>query len=223
MPKILLIEDDLDMVDTIRDYLEFQNYRVESANHGEASLAYLSAYTYDLIVLDVELPGMDGFEICTRFRSMGGTAPIIMVTGRGESIDKCTGFRAGTDDYMIKPVNLEELGLRIKALLRRSYPDTGSHLRIHYLELELDSMRAWKEKEEIKLTGLEFALLEYLMRHPGKVHSPEHLINAVWTSDTLRDPSTVRTIIKKIRDKIDRPGHPSLITSVHGAGYRLEP
>ncbi len=222
MAKILLVEDDADLALTVADVLEWENFRVESLADGEEASRYLETFDYDLIILDVDLPRMSGIEICRRFRAREGKTPVIMLTGRSTMADKSSGFQAGADDYLTKPFLMEELILRIKALLNRASNMSGSILKACDLELEPEKKRVFKGGMQIKLSPIEFAVLEFLLRNRGKVYSGESLLNAVWPADSERTPDTVRTCIKRLRERIDSKGEPSVIKNVHGSGYCIE-
>jgi DNA-binding response OmpR family regulator len=222
MAKILVVEDDPIVASMVADALEFGSHSVEMLTDGLEAQAFLKTYTYDLLILDVELPGMTGFEICRAFRGGGGKAPVLMLTGKSTITDKTDGFEAGADDYLTKPFHVKELLLRVQALLKRASPSSEPVLKASDLVLDPSAFKITKNGGELRLTPVEFALLEFLMRHPGRVFSPEALINSAWPSSSERSPETVRTCVKKLRDKIDTKGLPSIITNAPGVGYKLE-
>ncbi|HMO23852.1 MAG TPA: response regulator transcription factor, partial [Candidatus Melainabacteria bacterium] len=176
----------------------------------------------DVIIMDLTLPKMDGIEVCKNFRQQGGETPILILTGRGTVPDKELGFDAGADDYLTKPFHLKELSARIRALLRRPKDFAGEVLKAGNISLDIGSHTVTKEGKDIHLPRMEFALLEFLMRHKGQVFSAEALLDRVWTGDSDKSPETIRTSVKKLRSKIDTKGEPSLIRNVHGVGYKLE-
>lgn len=222
MAKILIVEDEIDLATPIAQYLGEENHLVEICSNGQDALERLRVYQYDLLILDWMLPGVSGVDICRKFRSQGGDTPILMLTARSEIEEKETGLDAGADDYLTKPFHLKELAARIRALLRR--PGQASNTELVVADLVLDSklVKVTRAGHEIQLLPKEFSLLEFLMRHPSQVFSADHLIDRVWSSDSLAMPETVRTHIKTLRRKIDLPGHPGLIKTVHGVGYKIE-
>lgn len=222
MAKILLVEDDRNLAITVKDWLEFEHHLVEAVEVGTEALELAQSYQYDLIILDIELPKMNGLEVCKNYRQGGGQAPILMLTGRGSIPDKETGLDAGADDYLTKPFHLKELSARVRALLRRPGQVAGNTLKAGNLVLDTTSYKVLKDGQEIHLPRMEFALLEFLMRHQGQVFSTEALLDRVWTSDSEKSPETIRTSVKKLRSKIDTDGQPSIIRNVHGVGYKLE-
>ncbi|MCA9818625.1 MAG: response regulator transcription factor [Cyanobacteriota/Melainabacteria group bacterium] len=222
MAKVLLVEDDRNLAGTVREWLEFEHYLVEWVETGTDALDMMKSYKYDVIIMDLTLPKMDGIEVCKNFRQQGGETPILILTGRGTVPDKELGFDAGADDYLTKPFHLKELSARIRALLRRPKDFAGEVLKAGNIALDIGSHSVTKEGKDIHLPRMEFALLEFLMRHKGQVFSAEALLDRVWTADSDKSPETIRTSVKKLRSKIDTKGEPSLIRNVHGVGYKLE-
>lgn len=222
MAKVLLVEDDRNLAGTVREWLEFEHYLVEWVETGTDALDMMKSYKYDVIIMDLTLPKMDGIEVCKNFRQQGGETPILILTGRGTVPDKELGFDAGADDYLTKPFHLKELSARLRALLRRPKDFAGEVLSAGNISLDIGAHTVTKEGKDIHLPRMEFALLEFLMRHKGQVFSAEALLDRVWTADSDKSPETIRTSVKKLRSKIDTKGEPSLIRNVHGVGYKLE-
>jgi DNA-binding response OmpR family regulator len=222
MAKILVVEDDLGLSRMVRDWLTFEHHLVETADNGREGLDKLNFYEYDAIILDWELPELSGIELCRQYRSRGGTAPVLMLTGKGTISDKESGFDAGADDYLTKPFHMKELSMRLRALLRRATAFTGDVLRVKDIELEPSNHRATRNGADLNLLPKEFALLEFLMRHPNQVFSAEALLSRVWASETDTTVDAVSTCIKRLRKKIDSEDQPSLIRTVHGVGYKLQ-
>jgi DNA-binding response OmpR family regulator len=222
MSKILVVEDETDLADQIRDWLVREQHLVEVVYSGQAALDRLVASKYDAVVLDWMLPGIEGLEVCKRFRAMGGKTPILMLTARSRLDDKETGLDAGADDYLSKPFHLRELSARLRAILRRVSVSSTSLCRIGELEIDMSSRRVMRGQEEIHLEPKEYNLLEFLMRNAKRTFSAEALLSRVWESDSAASPDAIRTYIKALRRKLDTPGRPSIITTVHGVGYRLE-
>lgn len=221
MAKILVVEDDAGIALVVQDTLDFEHHTVEVVSDGTLALEYISQYQYDLIVMDVELPGLSGLEITQRFRAKGGETPILMLTGKSDIEDKMAGFNVGVDDYLTKPFHPTELVARVHAVLKRSSKGVAEKVKIRHLTLDFRAMQAWCGAKEIKLSPLEFSILEFLLAHTGEVFSQDALLARVWPSTSERTAETVRTSISKLRQKIDLPGEPSIIGTVHGLGYRL--
>src|SRR6516162_298730 len=222
MAKVLVVEDEQDLSGPIRDWLTREQHLVELADTGIEAIEKLSVYKFDVIVLDLMIPGITGIEVCKRFRSQGGTTPILMLTAKSAVEEKEAGLDAGADDYLTKPFHLKELSARIRALLRRHTQSTGCELKIGTLCLDILSRKVTMSGKEIHLVPREFSLLEFFMRHPNQVFSAEALLDRVWASDTLASPDTIRTYIKILRKKLGGEGKDSLIRTVHGVGYKLE-
>lgn len=223
MAKILIVEDDPELSGVLQDWLVSEHHVVDTVDDGTEADQLLRHYAFDLVVLDWDLPGMLGVEVCRQFRSRGGSTPILMLTGKGEIKDKTTGLDAGADDYLTKPFHPDELSARVRALLRRPAPVTATNeLKAGDLVLEPGTYRVMRAGKDIRLLPKEFALLEFLMRHPNVVFSAEALIDRVWSSDSDASPDTVRTNIKRLRQKIDTEGQRPMIATVHGVGYKLE-
>ncbi len=223
MSKILIVEDDPELRGRIRDWLVFEHYQVEETDNGARALEILRIAQFDVVVLDWMLPGLTGIEVCQQYRRTGGCAPVLMLTGRKEITEKERGYAAGADDYLTKPFDTRELSLRVRALLRRTPTFAGDVLTAGALSLDPVSHRVTRAGTEIHLQPLEFALLEYLMRHPRHVLSADALLNSVWATESEASVDTLRTYIKTLRKKIDVEGEPSGIRTVHGFGYKFEP
>jgi len=222
MAKILVVEDEQDLSGPVRDWLGREHHLVEVVDNGPDALDRLRIYKYDVVILDLMLPGLSGMEVCRRFRSAGGTTPILMLTAKTTVEDKEAGLDAGADDYLTKPFHLKELSARVRALLRRPAPVSGNVLNVRSLVLDTSACRVTKDGHELHLLPKEFSLLEFLMRHPNQVFSADALLDRVWASDTSALPDTVRTHIKTLRKKIDDEDSPSFIRTIHGVGYKLE-
>jgi len=223
MGRILLVEDDNGLALMVRDWLGFENHVVDHVVDGDEALRSLKTTEYDVVILDLELPDIHGIDILKSFRASGGNTPILILTGKKAINDKLPAFDAGADDYLTKPFHMKELSARVRVLLRRPGPyQPSTKLTIRNIELDPHSHRAWKNGEEIHLQRKEFAVLEFLMRHPNQVFSAEALLGQLWEPTSDASPDTVRTCLKKLRKKIDDSDEGSLIKNVHGVGYRLE-
>ena len=223
MAKILLVDDDKNLCENIRDWFEHKHHSVEFVHDGLDGFFRLQCSKFDLVVLDVNLPGLTGFELSRRFRAAGGKTPIMFLTGQDSLGDKQVGFGCGADDYLVKPFFLEELFLRIQALLRRSSRSSDNILCAGPLKLDIMTFSVYRGDELLNLTRGEFALLEFFMRNPRRVFSQETIVSRVWPTESETSPESVRTFIKRLRRKIDIEGYPSSIRNVHGVGYSFEP
>lgn len=221
--KILVVEDDQGLARMVREWLTFERHLVETSGDGREGLEKLCSFQYDLVVLDWDLPQISGVEICRQFRSRGGNTPILMLTGKDAISDKESGFSAGADDYLTKPFHMKELSLRLKALLRRASPSASDTLKAGDLELDTQQHKVTRAGQEVQLLPKEFALLEFLMRHPGQVFSAEALLIRVWASEVDTSVDAVSTCIKRLRKKIDVEGKDSAVRTIHGVGYKLDP
>ena len=222
---ILVVDDEKLIVKGIKFSLEQDGMKVTTAYDGEEALRYIKEEKFDLIVLDVMLPKIDGLEVCQQTREFS-QIPIIMVTAKGEDMDKIMGLEYGADDYITKPFNILELKARIKAILRRSnthkgiYKDAQNTLQIRNLELEFESRRVFIDGKETNLTAKEFDLLELFMENPGKVYSREKLLDTVWGYDYPGDVRTVDVHVRRLREKIEeKPSDPKYIFTKWGVGY----
>lgn len=222
MAKVLLVEDELDLASLINNWLAREHHLVEVVNDGPTALHRLKVAKYDVIILDVMLPGMSGFDICREFRQSRGTTPILFLTARTSLQDKEMGFLAGADDYLTKPFHLKELEFRVKALLRRGAVSGSNIIQLGDIEIDSDQHRVMKNGQEVHLLPKEFRLLEFFVRHPQRVFSPEELLENVWESDTSAHNDSVRGHITRLRKKLDTPGQPSIIATVYGVGYKLQ-
>ncbi|MGA2967837.1 MAG: response regulator transcription factor [Candidatus Levyibacteriota bacterium] len=221
--KVLIVEDEHKIANLIKQGFEQERLVVDIAYDGTAGYDYASSEPYDAIVLDRLLPGMDGLEICKKLREQGNHIPIIMLTAKGQVLDKVEGLNSGADDYLTKPFAFEELLARLKALGRRPKTTTGNVLQVEDLSLNTDTYEIRRGKDEITLSSKEFALLEYLMRHQNKTLSKEQIMNHVWSYDANILPNTVEVFIGYLRNKIDRPfkDKQKLIHTVRGFGYKI--
>jgi DNA-binding response OmpR family regulator len=223
---ILIVDDEYAVARGIQYALEQEGYQVSVAGSGEEALAMAMELAPDLVVLDVRMPGMDGFETLRRLRAEGSKAPVLMLTARDEEMDKVIGLEMGADDYMTKPFGLRELLSRIKALLRRAYGDladaTGGRLIRHRdLVIDLDRRRVQRGDRRISLTATEFELLRHLASRPGRVFSRRELLELVRDYEALdQDEKTINVHISHLREKLeDDPVDPTFILTVRGAGY----
>ena len=224
--KILIIEDDLALRQTLETALESENYEVLSTSGGEEGYQLAIKENFDLILLDLKLPGMDGFEVCKNLRSKGDPTPIIFLTGeKKEEIDKVLGLELGGDDYMTKPFGTRELLARIKAVLRRAMPVTAEWDEYSFGDVTIDFKKqvAIKRSEELRLTAKELGLLKLLISHEGEVVSRDAILNEVWGYDKFPTTRTVDTFIHNLRQKIeDNPSKPVHLLTIPWSGYRFQ-
>jgi DNA-binding response OmpR family regulator len=220
--NLLVVEDDPRVARLVGRALEEAGHRVELAADGVAALTAAETGAHDLIVLDVMLPEMDGLEVCRQLRRQGLRTPILMLTARDAVSDRVRGLDVGADDYLVKPFALEELLARVRALGRRvGDGDADEVLRVGDLTLDLSSHEARRGGREIPLTAKEFALLRYLMRHPGQVLSKDQITDHVWGYDSEATSNVVEIYVHYLRDKIDRGFPRPLLRTIRGAGYTL--
>lgn len=227
MKKILIIEDDLDIGELQKDYLEINGYVVDLQNSGKEGLNRAFNQDFDLLIVDIMLPEVDGFEICRQVRAVKNI-PILIVSAKKEDIDKIRGLGLGADDYIIKPFSPSELVARVKAHLARYDRLIGNTLtekkeiRIRGLLIEEKARRIYVNNVEVSLTSKEFDILLFLAQHPNQVFSKEDLFERIWGLDSSGDISTITVHIRKIRGKIEQdPSNPQYIETVWGAGYRF--
>jgi two-component system, OmpR family, response regulator len=222
MSKILIVEDEEDLAIQVCDWLTREHHTVEHVSNGKTAVDHLAVSKYDLIILDWLLPGMDGIDICKKYRSTGGKAPILMLTAKSNIEDKEVGLDSGADDYLSKPFHLKELSARVRALVRRSSAQSTTILEAGDIVLDPSARTVSKGGVAIHLERKEFNLLEFLMRNVNKTFSAEALLDRVWESGSMASSDAIRTYIKSLRKKIDSPDAASMITTVHGVGYKLE-
>lgn len=222
--KILLVEDEQDLADIVVYNLKKENFLVVHANTGKKALSAIERFEFDLVLLDLMLPDMAGIDICKRLRAKEKTAnlPVIMVTAKGEEIDRVVGFEVGADDYVVKPFSARELILRVKAVLRRQKSTQPIPDIVEYARFRIDSSahRVFWEEEELTLTALEFKLLKTLIERRGKVQTRERLLEDVWDMDPNVNTRTVDKHVQRLRQKISSGAE--LIETIRGIGYRFK-
>ena len=219
--RILVAEDDTRMAAAIRRGLQFEGLVVDVASDGEKALRTVRASDYDAIVLDVMMPGLDGFETCRRLRLAGVWAPVLMLTARDSVEDRVRGLDGGADDYLTKPFSLAELTARLRALVRRGPLERPTVLEAGDLRVDPATREVWRGDTQIDLSAREFGLLETLMRRPGHVFSQMQLLESAWDLGYEQRSNVVEVYIGYLRQKIDRPFDVSSIETVRGAGYRV--
>jgi two-component system OmpR family response regulator len=218
---VLVVEDEMKMAALIRRGLKEDGLTVDVAGTGEEALAMVRASVYDVIVLDVILPGIDGFETCRRLRVEGVWAPVLMLTARGALEDRIAGLDGGADDYLTKPFSFAELIARLRALARRDQAERPTAVEVGDLRLDPATRQAWRGETEVALSAKEFALLEAFMRRPGHVLTRLQLLEQAWEYDYEHRSNVIEVYVRYLRRKIDKPFGTVSIETVRGAGYRL--
>jgi len=227
MKKILIVEDELNMVKGLKDNLEFEGYEVDIAMEGRSGLQKILQCRYDLILLDIMLPEVSGFDICRTVRREGVSTPIILLTAKGEEIDKVLGLELGADDYITKPFSLRELLARIKAILRRSPTGKEESVEPEFIsfgkiKVNIKNYQVLEGQSEIKMSHKEFEVLHFLYKNAGKTIHRDDIISSVWSIDYDITTRTVDNFILKLRHKIEAdPNNPKIILTVHGIGYKM--
>ncbi len=224
-PRVLLVEDEESLVLTLSDRLEAEGYEVESRGDGESALVLASERVFDVAILDVMLPGMDGFAVCRELRQRGLSLPILMLTARSQVVDKVVGLRLGADDYLTKPFEMIELLARLEALLRRRLSGSAAPDMFTFGEVRADFRRAevTRAGAPVPLSSMELRLLRYLVEHRGELLSRDRLLDEVWGYDATPVSRTVDVHVASLRSKVEpNPSHPVHIVTVHRLGYRFD-
>ncbi|MCX6809986.1 MAG: response regulator transcription factor [Candidatus Berkelbacteria bacterium] len=221
--RILVVEDDRKIANAIKKGLSQENFAVDAEYDGQEGLGSALTIDYDLVILDRMLPGVDGIEVCEKLRKNKYKGPILILTAKDKIKDRVVGLNAGADDYLIKPFAFEELLARVRALLRRPQQAIQSVLKVSDLILDTINFEVKRAKKAINLSSKEFALLEYLMRNPGRILTKDNIIAHVWDYDADILPNTVEVYIGYLRNKIDKPFRksPNLIETARGFGYKI--
>ena len=224
MPKILVVDDEKVLVKGIKFNLENEGYQVEVGYDGEEAVEQARTGQFDLIILDLMMPKIDGLQACMKIREFSNV-PVIMLTARGEDADKIIGFECGADDYITKPFNILELKARVRALLRRAGQTAQKEKNANRLErgaiaIDVDQRAAWKNGQRVDLTAKEFDLIELFLRNPGRVYSRENLLNLVWGYEYIGEFRTVDVHVRRLREKLESdPANPEYILTKWGVGY----
>jgi two-component system, OmpR family, response regulator len=219
--RLLIVEDDLKLAALLRRGLGSEGAAVDLARNGEDALWMAAATPYDAVVLDVMLPGIDGFETCRRLRAEGVWAPVLLLTARDSVEDRVAGLDGGADDYMTKPFSFAELSARLRAVVRRGGQERPAVVSVGELRLDPAARRVWRGDAEIELSAKEFALLEVFMRRPGDVLSRLELLERAWDFNYENRSNVIDVYVRYLREKVDRPFGVEAIETVRGSGYRL--
>lgn len=219
--RLLVVEDEVAMAAGLRVGLEAEGFSVDVAADGIDAVWLARERTYDLIVLDLMLPGMDGHGVCRVLRNAGDWTPVLVLTARDDIADEVTTLDIGADDYLTKPFSFAVLLARLRSLLRRVGPERAAVVQAGDLRLDPAAKRAWRGAHEVQLTAREWALLELLLRRSGQVVSKNEILDQVWGDDFEGDPNIIEVYIARLRNKLDRPFDRDTLQTVRGAGYRL--
>ena len=225
MSRILVVEDDPAMSVALRDGFEFEKHMVQMAADGEEGLRIATRGDHDVIILDVMLPKKSGLDVCKDLRKLGNTTPSIMLTARGQEIDKIVGLKLGADDYVTKPFSFMELLARVEAVMRRvQRTSAGDEVEFGEVHLDFRTYQATKKKEPLDLTPREFRILRYFLDHTGEIVTRDALLNHVWGYDSSAFTRTVDTHMARLRQKIEQiPGDPRHLITIHRVGYKFVP
>jgi DNA-binding response OmpR family regulator len=224
MARILIVEDEPNMVAGLRDNFEFEGYQVISAPDGVAGLERALSEAPDLVILDVMMPRMSGLDVCKQLKAKRPSLPIIMLTARGQEVDKVVGLELGADDYVTKPFSIRELLARVKAVLRRAHtlPKEQEQYKFGDVEVNLKSCQVRRNGKALEFSAKEFELLKYFLCHPGETLSRDRLLEEVWGYDRFPTTRTVDAHIVRLRQKVEaKPDEPRFILTVHGTGYKF--
>jgi two-component system OmpR family response regulator len=221
--RVLVVEDEIAIANGIRVALTADGNAVDVVADGLEALSWVEMYPYDLVILDIVLPGLDGFSVCARLRASGFPAPILILTALDGVDDRVAGLDRGADDYLAKPFAVTELRARVRALRRRIGPDRAAKITVGDLELDPATLSVTRAGRPIRLTAREFALLELLARHPGQLYTQDRLLDALWNADFIAESNIVEVYIRSLRRKIDEGRRNGLIETVRGSGYRIRP
>ncbi|MBX3151352.1 response regulator transcription factor [Candidatus Obscuribacterales bacterium] len=222
MAKILVVEDDESLVVELKEILSQEGHVIDVVNDGRSALESLKNFTYELLIFDVNIPEINGVQLCTKFRADGGITPVLMLTGLSSDSDKETGLDSGADDYLTKPFSSRELQARIRALLRRSPVAPSSALKYRDLVVDTTTKSVKRGEKDIKLWPKEYDVLVYLLKHINHVFDTDALLNRVWPMEAETSPEAIRQCVKRLREKIDVDGEPSIISTVKGFGYTIK-
>jgi two-component system alkaline phosphatase synthesis response regulator PhoP len=224
MTKILIVEDEPNMVSGLRDNFEFEGYEVITAADGVAGLERALNDSPDLVILDVMMPRMSGLDVCKQLKSKRPSVPIIMLTARGQEVDKVVGLELGADDYVTKPFSIRELLARVKAVLRRAQPVPKDKERYSFGDVEVDlrACQVMRKGKQLDMSSKEFELLKYFLCHSGEAISRDRLLEAVWGYDRFPTTRTVDAHIVRLRQKLEpKPDEPHFFLTIHGTGYKF--
>lgn len=217
MPNVLIVEDDTAIYGPVKDWLVIEGFEVELFESAEKALARLEHQEFELLIVDIVLPGMDGFEFCSRYRASGGRGRILIVSGRSSTEEKLLGLSSGADDFIGKPFDVREVVARLKVLMRRTMQLTDQTIEFEDVIVNPAIRKAYRAGKDLKLGPMEYALLEFLIKQPNQLVSANDLLKMIWKGAGSVD--SVRTHVKTLRRKLEQPGQSPLIRTIHGVGY----
>lgn len=220
--KILLVEDDLEQLEPLCVVLSQAGHITDCIADGKTAQWLISDRNYDLLILDWMLPEVSGISLCSQYRQLGKTSPVLILTAKDKIADKVTGLDAGADDYLVKPIDLVELLARVRALSRRSPLWQGNSLAMGDLQLYLETLSVNYHQQAVQLSMREFQLLEYLLRHPRQVLSRDQIEQALWQWDSIPESNAVTTLVRRLRQRLDQIGAANWLETIYGMGYRLQ-
>ena len=219
--KILLVEDDLEQLEVLFTVLSQAGHVIDCINDGKTAQLLICHRNYDLLILDWMLPEVSGISLCAQYRQLGKAAPVLILTAKDSIKDKVTGLDAGADDYLIKPIDLEELLARVRALSRRAPLWQGNSLAMGELQLHLDSLNLEYQQQTVQLSAREFQLLEFMLRHPNQVLNQERIEQALWEWDNEPESNAVASLVRRLRQRLKQVGAVDWLETIYGLGYRL--
>lgn len=221
MAKILVVDDDAVLCLNVAEFFKGSGHKCDLTHDAEEASQMIERFQYDIVLMDWELPDGSGVQTIKKFRANNGITPILMLTGRSAIEDKEQGLDAGADDYLTKPFHMKELAARVRALLRRPPMTPGDELQVGDLLMKPEQRQVFLQGEEVKLRNIEFSVLEFFMRNPGKVFKPERIIERVWESTTDVSVHAVYSCIKRLKQALDKEGKESIFRNIPGQGYEL--
>lgn len=222
MSKVLLADDDFNLCENVTGLLQADGYKVDIAHDGEDALGFLELYSYDVAVLDWDMPEISGIRVCEIHRQKGGVTPILMLTGKDDIESKVQALDIGADDYLTKPFHPKELSARLRALIRRPQPGVAVSPRVRNIRLDPVQGKIFRDDQEVHLQPIEFALSEFFLRNPGRIFSAEEILSRVWDSDAGVSAETLYSTLRRVRKKLNTEGQVEFIRNVHGRGYILD-
>jgi DNA-binding response OmpR family regulator len=222
MPKILIADDDFNLCENVSGLLRADGHKVDIAHDGEDALEFLELYSYDVAILDWDMPEISGMRVCEIHRQKGGVTPILMLTGKADIDSKVQALEIGADDYMTKPFHPKELVARLRALVRRPQPIVTVLPRVRNVELDPTKGRLFRDGQEIHLQPIEFSLAEFFLRNPGRIFTADEILSRVWDSEAGVSAETLYSTLRRVRKKLNTEGQPEFIRNIHGRGYILD-
>lgn len=222
MPKVLIADDDCNFCQNVAGLLSALGHKVDIAHDGEDALEFLELYSYDVAILDWDMPEFSGLRVCEIHRKKGGVTPILMLTGKSDVSCTVQALDVGADDYMSKPFHPQELAARLRALIRRPQPTVSINPKVRNVELDPTRGKVFKDGKEVHLQPIEFALAEFFLRNPGRIYTANEILSRVWDSDAGVSAETLYSTLRRVRKKLNSDEQQEFIRNVHGRGYILD-